>query len=123
MERAWQMLRDRGVRFVAINVDEDGDTVAEFAESVKLSFPLLLDPDGRVTQTWPLRGLPTTFVVDENGQFRLIALGERKWDDQRIMQQILSLAADFPQDAASAPVTVKPAEANFRSESDETDSD
>ena len=108
MERAWQGLRDKGVRFVAINVDEDGDTVAEFAESVGVSFPLLLDPGSKVTKNWPLRGLPTTFVVDANGRLRLIALGEREWDDQPIMQQILSLGADFPQDAVVVP-TEEPA--------------
>ncbi|WP_328987764.1 peroxiredoxin family protein [Thiorhodovibrio winogradskyi] len=98
MERAWQELRDKGVRFLAINVDEDGGTVADFAKSLGVSFPLLLDPGGKVTQAWPLRGLPTTFVVDADGRLRLIALGEREWDEQPIMRQILSLAAGFTDD-------------------------
>lgn len=120
MERAWQGLRDKGVRFVAINVDEDKDTVAEFAESVGVSFPLLLDPGGKVTQSWPLRGLPTTFVVDANGHLRLIALGEREWDQPSIMQQILSLVDDFPQDAGTAlveePATVEAMSVHERSQ-------
>jgi peroxiredoxin len=102
MERAWQGLRDKGVRFVAINVDEDGDTVSAFAERVGVSFPLLLDPGGKVTQNWPLRGLPTTFVVDTEGHSRLIALGERKWDAQPVMQQILSLTDSFAPGEATA---------------------
>ena len=105
MERAWQGLRDKGVRFVAINVDEDSDTVAAFAESLGVSFPLLLDPGGKVTQAWPLRGLPTTFVVDADGNLRLLALGERDWDAQPIMQQILSLAVGSSPPAQTAPTS------------------
>jgi peroxiredoxin len=106
MERAWQGLRDKGVRFIGINVDEDSDTVAKFAETHGVSFPLLIDPGGKVTQAWPLRGLPTTFVVDAEGRLRFRALGERNWDDQPIMQQILSLTenlADLPATDQDAP--------------------
>ncbi|MBK1647074.1 TlpA family protein disulfide reductase [Rhabdochromatium marinum] len=91
MERAWQHLRDQGVQFVAINVDEDAATVAEFARAVGVSFPLLLDPGAQVTQTWPLRGLPTTYVVDPEGQLRFRVQGELEWDAPSVMQQILSL--------------------------------
>lgn len=105
MERAWQGLREKGVRFVGINVDEDAETVASFAKTQALSFPLLLDPGGKVTQAWPLRGLPTTFVVDAEGALRFRALGEREWDQQPIMQQILSLTQPFADLPATEPAS------------------
>lgn len=129
MERAWQQLRGQGVEFVAINVDEDAKTVAEFAEAVDVSFPLLLDPGGKVTQAWPLRGLPTTFVVDPEGKLFFRALGERDWDSVPILNEIrmLSGAAVTPHAATeeeSADETpeqtanpIAPGEANERAPS------
>jgi thiol-disulfide isomerase/thioredoxin len=96
LQRAAQQLEGEGVHFLAINVDEDAATVAEFGRSTGLSLPLLLDVDGRVTQSWPLRGLPTTFVVDSQGHLRLRALGEREWDNPLILKQILTLDGASP---------------------------
>jgi peroxiredoxin len=42
---------------------------------LKLTFPLLLDPDGEVQALYRVRGYPTTFFVDEAGVIRHVHVG------------------------------------------------
>ena len=36
--------------------------------------------DSEVAEAWPIRGLPTTFVVDPEGRIAYQAVGGREWD-------------------------------------------
>jgi thiol-disulfide isomerase/thioredoxin len=92
MERAWQELADEDILLIGINVGENADTVNGFIEQVPVSFPLPMDTDSQLTQTWPLlRGLPTTFVVDPDGRLVYIATGEREWDDPVLLDLVRAL--------------------------------
>ena len=62
MERAWQQVRDEGIMFLGVNVGEDADTIFEFTGSYPVSFPLPMDLDGTVVKSYPVVGLPTTYV-------------------------------------------------------------
>jgi peroxiredoxin len=88
MERAWQRLRDDGVVMLAINVGEDEETIFAFTANYPVAFPLLMDLDGGVTEQWPIRGLPTTFIVDPGGRLAYRAIGGRAWDDAGLLEQI-----------------------------------
>ncbi|MGD8408022.1 MAG: redoxin domain-containing protein, partial [Thiohalophilus sp.] len=68
MERAWLKLKQHGIEMLAINVGEDNDTIFTFTADYPVTFPLLMDRDSSVINAWPVRGLPTTFVVDKQGQ-------------------------------------------------------
>ena len=96
MERAWQQLRTQDVAMLAINVGEDEDTIFEFTANYPVEFPLLLDTTSAVISAWPVRGLPTTFVIDPAGRLVYRAIGGREWDAPELIQQILALktAAD-----------------------------
>lgn len=91
MQRGWEQVRDEGVAMLAINVGEDEETVAAFAASYAVDFPLLLDPDSAVVQSWPVKGLPTTFVVDPEGRLVYRAIGGRAWDDPGLLDQVRAL--------------------------------
>jgi thiol-disulfide isomerase/thioredoxin len=91
MQRAWEDLADEDILLIGINVGEDEGTVNDFLERVPVSFPLPLDKDSKVTQSWPLRGLPTTFIVDPDGRLVYKAAGEREWDDPALLDQVRAL--------------------------------
>ena len=94
MEAAWQQLKGKNIRLLAVNVGETEDQVWAFTAEYDLSFPLLLDEDGKAVRRWPVRGLPTTFVVDPQGNLTYQALGERDWADPKLLGKIRALAAD-----------------------------
>jgi peroxiredoxin len=91
MQRAWEQIEAEGIGMIAINVGEDTETVRAFLEQVPVSFPLPLDTDSKVTQRWPMRGLPTTFVVGPEGRLMYKATGEREWDDPALLEQVRAL--------------------------------
>ena len=91
MERLWRSLRGEGLILLAINVGEAPEYVATFAESNKLSFPVLLDRDLAVYKEWPLLGLPTSFLLDRHGRPVYEAVGALDWQDAAVVAKIRDL--------------------------------
>jgi len=91
MERAWEKLRHEDIVMLAINVGEDEDTIFQFTADYPVEFPLLLDRESAVIGSWPVRGLPTTFVIDPQGKIVYRAIGGRDWNAEGVLQQIRAL--------------------------------
>lgn len=91
MQRAWEQLEPEGIGLIAINVGEDADTIQQFTAEYPVQFPLPMDLESRVVQSWPVRGLPTTFVVDPEGRLAYQVVGGRQWDDPRLLDQVRAL--------------------------------
>lgn len=91
MQRAWLTLKQENIVMLAVNVGEGADTIFEFTGEFPVEFPLLLDRDSKVTAQWPVRGLPTTFVVDPRGRLAYRALGAREWDDPELLKALRAL--------------------------------
>ncbi len=47
----------------------------------KLAFPVGLDPRMDLANTYGVRALPSSFIVDRNGNLIALALGPRAWDN------------------------------------------
>jgi peroxiredoxin len=91
MDRAWEMLKEEGILMLAVNVGEDEDSIFQFTANYPVGFPLLMDRDSKVVGEWPIRGLPTTFVVDPQGRLAYRAIGGRTWDDAELLAPIRAL--------------------------------
>jgi peroxiredoxin len=90
MNRAWSKVKD-DVSMLAINVGEDEDTIFIFSADYPIDFPVLLDRSGDVIREWPVKGLPTTFVLDREGNIRYMAVGAREWDDVALLEIVKGL--------------------------------
>ena len=95
MERLWRQFKDAGLVVLGVNVGETGDEVFAFSNGLDtpLTFPLLLDEESSVAQSWPVKGLPTTFLVDKQGRIAFGAIGGREFDSAAIVQQVRELLA------------------------------
>jgi len=65
--------------FFIVNTAESEDVVFSFLASVAPDINSLLDRDGLVTEKWQPRGLPSTYLVDPEGNIRYIVLGGQDW--------------------------------------------
>jgi peroxiredoxin len=91
MEKLWQAVQKEDVVMLAINIGEDADTIFTFTSDYPVTFPLLMDRDSAVLKQYPVRGVPTSFVIDPKGRIIYRAVGTREWDDKAIILQILAL--------------------------------
>jgi len=91
MQRAWEGLQREGIVILGIDVGEDEDTIFLFTANYPVEFPLLMDSDSAVINQWPVRGLPTTFVVDPKGRIVYQAIGGREWDDPELLSLVRAL--------------------------------
>jgi peroxiredoxin len=81
MERLYRRYKDRGVTMVAISVDNGAPrVVADFVKILGLTFLIGLDPKMEAANRYALRALPTSFLIDKNGNTVAFALGPRTWD-------------------------------------------
>jgi thiol-disulfide isomerase/thioredoxin len=102
MERLRQTLAGEAFTVLAVNVGEAEDTVFAFTGQLEPApaFTILLDRDSTALRAWPVKGLPTTFLVDREGRLAARAVGGREFDDPGIVQAIRRLLAE---DVAETP--------------------
>ncbi len=81
MERLWQQQKGQGFVLVAVSVDADTKKVKPYLDEHKLAFPVGLDPKMDLANTYGVRALPSSFIVDRNGNLTALALGPRAWDN------------------------------------------
>jgi peroxiredoxin len=88
MQEAYDAYRDQGFVILAVDVREDRARVSEFVAELGLTFPVLLDTDGSVTERYQVRGLPTSYFIDRDGVIIGTQVGpvDAPWIDEHLGQ-------------------------------------
>lgn len=81
------------LQLVLVNTAESEDEVFSFLAGVTPELNTLMDRDGRVTERWQPRGLPSSFLVDPQGRLRYLALGGRDWTSPAYLNFLQALTA------------------------------
>ena len=103
MQRLYERLRDRDFQLLAVSQDEDGKRVVEpFVKEMRLSFPVLVDPDHQVGDRYGVWGYPETFVIDRAGHVVERVIGPRDWASPEEVASLEALIAAGDAGAASA---------------------
>ena len=73
-----------GVRFVGVDIRDDPASAEAFMRTYRISYPSLNDPNDLVAldfgSTAPPAGIPTTLVIDANGQIAARIIGPVSYD-------------------------------------------
>jgi peroxiredoxin len=85
---------DEGLAIVAVNVRERPTVVRDYADTLGLSFPVLLDRRGDIQASYGVIGLPTTFVIARDGRAVARAIGPRDWSGSRFRELIAALLGE-----------------------------
>jgi thiol-disulfide isomerase/thioredoxin len=87
-----QRLKEKmtGQDFVILGIDsaEPRDDVTAFLETVRVDFPILLDPESAATKRWKVYALPTSFLIDRHGKVRYSLAGPAEWDEGEAIRHI-----------------------------------
>lgn len=69
-------LRYKGkVVILGVNQGESVETITAYAESIGITYPLLVDADNQVSLTYNVNNLPTTIFIDRQGIVREVVIG------------------------------------------------
>lgn len=59
---------DQGVVMLGINLGENAETAQSFIDERDITYPIILDESGDISDFYALRGQPTTVIFDQNGE-------------------------------------------------------
>jgi cytochrome c biogenesis protein CcmG/thiol:disulfide interchange protein DsbE len=76
LEPEYRRLAPRGLRILAVNVEQERERVARTVGQIEFSYDTLLDGDGAVARDYGVIALPVTFLVDRDGVVRGKIIGE-----------------------------------------------
>ena len=80
---------------VLVNTAEDEDTIFSFLGEIGMDMSSLMDRDGLVTEKYKPRGLPTTILIDPEGNVQYQAIGGREWHDTVYLNFLRQLAEEY----------------------------
>lgn len=78
---------------VSIDVSSERAAVGEFVQEFAMTYPVWLDPEGRVTNAFPAVGVPATFLIDREGTVRWRKIGPIAENDTslaRVLDEVLT---------------------------------
>lgn len=97
IQASYDRFRDRGFTVLAVSIDAGpghGEKVASFVEEYGLTFPVILDPEGRIQRLLGTIGVPETFVLDREGRIVKRLIGATDWDsgaNQALIEELLRM--------------------------------
>jgi DsbE subfamily thiol:disulfide oxidoreductase len=79
MDRLYREFKARGFEIVAVNVKDKQPEALAFVKELKLSYPILMDPDGEVGLLYGAFGMPASYLIDRNGVVLARLWGPGDW--------------------------------------------
>ena len=92
MERLWKKYQHQGLVILAVSTDEGGaGRVKSFLKRLKITFPIVLDPDATVSDLYQVSGLPVSFLIDQQGRIAAKITGSDDWMSEKSIARIEGL--------------------------------
>lgn len=86
-----QHYHDLGLTILAINIDGKKEVAERFLKENPVHYLVARDSKGRATKHFNVQVMPTSFLLDQNGNILHTQLGFRPQDEEKLEQQIKSL--------------------------------
>lgn len=92
MQKIYEEYQNQGVEILAVNVtnqDKGKEAVAQFVKEYGVTFDVVLDEEGDVGETYQVITLPTTYMIDTNGNMIDVIEGPM---DEALMKELINKA-------------------------------
>lgn len=72
----------KGLKIVAVSIDDPGtdSTIRAFVKQYGLTFEVLHDPQGKISEAYDITGYPETFIVGKDGVIRRKLMSATNWN-------------------------------------------
>ena len=75
MDVLYRKYRGKGLEILAVNVGQKKEDVKIFAAGLKVSYPILIDSEGKSAALYGVTDIPRTYVIDRSGVIRYRVFG------------------------------------------------
>lgn len=83
--------RDQGLQIIAVNVDSDPELVKRFLEKYPADFIVAYDAEGKLAEKYQVKGMPSSYLIDKQGNIQVQHVGFREKDKTGMETQIKHL--------------------------------
>lgn len=94
LDAIYQKYNRLGVELLGINVEDDASGARKYLNETPVTFPILFDPDGRVSKQYQVKAMPSTILVDRHGNVRHIHYGYKPGYENDYQDQIRALVRE-----------------------------
>lgn len=86
MRTAYETYQDDGFVVLSVSIQEDDAAVADFIARYGLTYPFLMDRDGRISRDYRVVSTPTTYFIGPDGVITSVLPGVvgEGWLEQNI---------------------------------------
>ncbi|MDO6773959.1 TlpA disulfide reductase family protein [Shewanella sp. 3_MG-2023] len=83
--------RDLGVAVWGVNVEQENQAGKDFLADLNLSFDIFFDETNSLSETYDVKAMPTTVIVDRDGKVRYVFLGYQEGYEKKYAAAIKKL--------------------------------
>lgn len=80
-----------GFTILGVNVEPDPSDANKILKDIPVSFPVLYDTESKVSQLYKVEAMPSTVLIDRNGNMRYLHLGYKPGYEDAYREQIKEL--------------------------------
>jgi len=93
MQTLYEAFDREQLEVIAVDMGSKPSQIEEFLADTEpaLEFKIVLDELGETARDWGVRGIPVSFVIDQQGRLVYQALGERDWSSEAMQQSLRKL--------------------------------
>ncbi len=95
LTRLKKQLVDQPFEIIALNVGEKKYRVRKFVKLINFNLPVLLDTSQDTFNAWGIKTLPTSFLIDAEGDIRYRIRGNPDWEDKNTIAVIEQLISEY----------------------------
>ncbi|NOX77166.1 MAG: TlpA family protein disulfide reductase [Gammaproteobacteria bacterium] len=91
LEAMYDKYADLGFTLLGVNVEEDSSQATDLLREIPVSFPVLFDNTNRVSKLYNVVAMPSTILVDRDGNMRYLHRGYLPGYEDEYVKQIKEL--------------------------------
>jgi len=94
LDDLYQQYRDYGFTLLGVNVDENRAAADKLLEQIPVSFPVLYDPNSAVSELYQVDAMPSTILIDRDGNLRHLHRGYKPGYEDKYDAEIKALVLE-----------------------------
>jgi peroxiredoxin len=83
-----------GFTLLGVNVEPDSTQAQDWLKKVSVSFPILFDRDNKVSEQFGVEAMPSTVLIDRDGNVRHVHRGYKPGDESAYADLVRSLVKE-----------------------------